>query len=76
MKLKIIGTNYDYDAILGQSASSLEMIHRQIYDRLDAIDSQIHYISNNEIIVASPGVPDTLVTEKDFLVFKVQFILY
>jgi len=76
LKFKIKYSNYEFDAISGQSASSLEMIHRQIYDRLDAIDSQIHYISNNEIIVASPGVPDTLVTEKDFLVFKVKFIIF
>lgn len=65
-----VSETQDIENPIGPIASKLENIHRAIYNDLEALEGTLNFLSRFEILVASPGVADTLRSDRDFISFK------
>ena len=52
------------------SAVELHSVHGNIYENLELADDELQFLSRFELLIASPGIGDTLKSDRDFETFK------
>ena len=58
------------DDLVGPGVDVLKDVHRDLYNRLEARDSDLNVVARYEICVASPGIGQFLRSDRDFVTFR------
>lgn len=65
-----LSKNEDPEDPESPSAVELHSVHGSIYEKLELVDEELQFLSRFELLVASPGIGDTLRSDRDFETFK------
>ena len=66
----VISASADPMNPIGPSVSALQVCHRSMYDEFELREEELAVVTKFEIVVASPGIGETLRTDQDFVSFK------
>lgn len=66
----VIAASDDLVSPTGPSSSALQLCHRSMYDEFELREEELGVVTRFEIVVASPGIGETLRTDQDFKSFK------
>jgi ribosome maturation factor RimP len=66
----VIAASDDAISPTGPSSSALQLCHRSMYDEFELREEELGVVTRFEIVVASPGIGETLRTDQDFVSFK------